>query len=88
VRGSSGLGKTFVNLDSGKLRFDAIRDIKARADFLRSAVGVGKLGITGASYGGYMAMAGLAEYPELFSAGVSECGIVNFRTFFEHTEPW
>lgn len=34
-----------------------------------------------------MTLAGLAEYPEVFSAGVSECGIVNFRTFIEHTEP-
>ena len=28
VRGSSGSGKTFVNLDNGRLRFNAIRDIK------------------------------------------------------------
>jgi dipeptidyl aminopeptidase/acylaminoacyl peptidase len=33
-------------------------------------------------------MAGLTEYPELFAAGVDLYGIVNFMTFFEHTEPW
>jgi dipeptidyl aminopeptidase/acylaminoacyl peptidase len=42
----------------------------------------------GGSYGGYMTMAGLTEYPELFAAGVDEFGIVNFETFFSHTEPW
>ncbi len=34
VRGSSGFGKTFVNLDNGILRNDAVRDIKASADYL------------------------------------------------------
>ena len=32
VRGSSGFGKTFVNLDNGALRVDAVRDIKACVD--------------------------------------------------------
>ena len=35
-----------------------------------------------------MTMSGLAEYPDLFGASVNIYGIVNFRTFFEHTEPW
>ena len=42
----------------------------------------------GGSYGGYMTMAGLAEYPQLFAAGVNLFGVVNFKTFFEQTEPW
>jgi dipeptidyl aminopeptidase/acylaminoacyl peptidase len=42
----------------------------------------------GGSYGGYMTMAGLAEFPELFGAGVNLFGVVNFETFFAHTEPW
>ena len=47
-----------------------------------------RLGIMGGSYGGYMVMAGLTEYPELFAAGADLFGIVNFETFFAHTEPW
>jgi len=39
-------------------------------------------------YGGYMTMAGLTDYPDLFSAGVNLFGVVNFKTFFEQTEPW
>jgi dipeptidyl aminopeptidase/acylaminoacyl peptidase len=42
----------------------------------------------GGSYGGYMTMAGLTEYPDLFAAGADLFGVVNFETFFAHTEPW
>lgn len=90
VRGSSGFGKTFVNLDNGALRHDAIRDIKACIDYV---VGAGiaepkRIGIMGGSYGGYMTMAGLAEYPDLLAAGANLFGVVNFETFFQQTEPW
>jgi dipeptidyl aminopeptidase/acylaminoacyl peptidase len=90
VRGSSGFGKRFVNLDNGERRFDGVRDIKASADYLVAA-GIAdprRLGITGGSYGGYMTMAGVTEYPELFAAGADLFGIVNFATFFQHSEPW
>ena len=90
VRGSSGFGKRFVNLDNGALRFDAIRDISSTVQHLIDSgmAEAGKLGIMGGSYGGYMTMAGLTEFPELFAAGVNLYGVVNFRTFFERTEPW
>jgi dipeptidyl aminopeptidase/acylaminoacyl peptidase len=42
----------------------------------------------GGSYGGYMVLAGLTEYPDLFAAGADLFGIVNFATFFQNTEPW
>ncbi|HVT58259.1 MAG TPA: S9 family peptidase [Thermoanaerobaculia bacterium] len=90
VRGSAGFGKRFVNLDNGALRADAIRDIRAAAEALiaQGIAAPGHLGIMGGSYGGYMTMAGLTEYPELFAAGADLYGIVNFETFFAHTEPW
>ena len=90
VRGSSGFGKTFVNLDNGALRFDGIRDIESTVGYLVSA-GIADpehIGIMGGSYGGYMVMAGLAHYPDLFSAGANLFGVVNFETFFANTEPW
>jgi dipeptidyl aminopeptidase/acylaminoacyl peptidase len=90
VRGSSGFGKKFVNLDNGPLRFNGIKDIKSCVDFL---VGQGiadpkRIGIMGGSYGGYMTMAGITEYPDLFAAGANLFGMVNFETFFSHTQPW
>ncbi len=90
VRGSSGFGKRFVNLDNGALRVNGVKDIVSCVDaVVKSGVADPKrVGIMGGSYGGYMTMAGLAEYPELFAAGANLFGVVNFRTFFKHTEPW
>lgn len=90
VRGSAGFGKRFVNLDNGALRVDGVKDIKACVDFLvsRGIADPGRIGIMGGSYGGYMTMAGLTEYPDLFAAGANLFGIVNFETFFAHTQPW
>ncbi len=84
VRGSSGFGKTFMNADNGALRFDAIRDIQACVDFvIENGYGApGRLGIMGGSYGGYMTMAGVTEYPEMFAAAANLFGVVNFETFF------
>ena len=42
----------------------------------------------GGSYGGYMTMAGVTEYPTMFAAAANRFGIVNFATFFKHTEPF
>jgi dipeptidyl aminopeptidase/acylaminoacyl peptidase len=90
VRGSAGFGKTFVNLDNGALRVNAIKDIASCVDHVsRSGIAEPRrIGIMGGSYGGYMTMAGLTEYPELFAAGANLFGIVNFETFFAQTEPW
>jgi dipeptidyl aminopeptidase/acylaminoacyl peptidase len=90
VRGSSGFGKRFVNLDNGALRFNGIRDIESCLNYVVNA-GIAdpkRIGIFGGSYGGYMVMAGMTEYPERFAAGVNLYGVVNFATFFAQTEPW
>jgi dipeptidyl aminopeptidase/acylaminoacyl peptidase len=90
VRGSSGFGKRFVNLDNGPLRADGVRDIASCVDYVVE-MGVAdpkRVGIMGGSYGGYMVMAGLTEFPERFAAGADLFGVVNFETFFQHTEPW
>ncbi len=90
VRGSAGFGKRFVNLDNGALRANAVKDIASCVDAVVKA-GVAdpkRLGIMGGSYGGYMTMAGLVEYPDMFAAGADLFGVVNFKTFFKHTEAW
>jgi dipeptidyl aminopeptidase/acylaminoacyl peptidase len=90
VRGSSGFGKKFVNLDNGALRVNGVRDIKATVDWLveSGTADPKRIGIMGGSYGGYMVMAGLAEYPDEIAAGANLFGVVNFATFFAHSEPW
>jgi dipeptidyl aminopeptidase/acylaminoacyl peptidase len=51
-------------------------------------VDTARTAVMGGSYGGYMTMAALTEYPDKFAAGATLCGIVNFETFFANTEGW
>ena len=46
------------------------------------------MGVAGRSYGGYLTLAALARFPELFAVGVDVCGISDFATFYAETEPW
>ena len=90
IRGSSGFGKAFLAMDNHEKRFDANRDVYDSANYLlQSGVGArGKLGIVGGSYGGYVVMMAVTEYPETFAAGANLFGIVNFETFFAQSTPW
>src|SRR5262249_10176734 len=56
VRGSIGYGKTFVNLDNGLKREDAVKDLCALLDWIKTQpyLDAERVMVTGASYGGYM----------------------------------
>ena len=90
IRGSYGFGKAFLALDNHEKRFDANRDVYDSATYLvQSGVGArGRLGIVGGSYGGYVVMMAVTEYPDTFAAGADLFGIVNFETFFAQSTPW
>ncbi|MCS0603368.1 prolyl oligopeptidase family serine peptidase [Streptomyces sp. LP11] len=90
VRGSSGHGRSFVDADLGGGRFAALDDV---ADCAAHAVLAGpadpsRLAVMGRSYGGYLTFASLVRHPDLFRTGVAVCGMSDFATFFEGTEPW
>ncbi|GGU92574.1 peptidase S9 [Streptomyces filipinensis] len=90
VRGSSGYGRSFVDADLGRGRFAALDDV---ADCAAHAVLAGpadpsRLAVMGRSYGGYLTFASLVWHPDLFRTGVAVCGMSDFATFFEGTEPW
>ncbi|MCC6174214.1 MAG: S9 family peptidase [Chloroflexi bacterium] len=90
VRGSSGYGNAYVHLDDVERRMDSVADLAAGA---RWAVEAGladsaRIGVMGGSYGGFMVLAALTTYPELWAAGVDIVGIANFVTFLENTGPW
>jgi len=87
VRGSSGYGKSFLALDNGVLREDAVRDIGSllvwidlHPEFDRERVAV-----MGGSYGGYMALAALVNYGARLRGGIDLAGISNFVTFLRNT---
>jgi dipeptidyl aminopeptidase/acylaminoacyl peptidase len=48
----------------------------------------GRVGIFGGSYGGFMVLAAITTYPNLWGAAVEFFGIANFVTFLERTGPW
>jgi dipeptidyl aminopeptidase/acylaminoacyl peptidase len=89
VRGSTGYGKRYAALDDTTRRLDSVRDLAA---VHRWAGGAGfdaeRVALWGASYGGYMVLAGLAFQPELWAAGVDIVGISDLVTFLEHTSEY
>jgi dipeptidyl aminopeptidase/acylaminoacyl peptidase len=90
VRGSTGYGRTYVHLDDVRRRMDSVRDLR---DLVRALASEGKappgrVGVFGGSYGGFMVLAAITTYPELFSAAAEFFGIANFVTFLERTGPW
>jgi dipeptidyl aminopeptidase/acylaminoacyl peptidase len=90
VRGSTGYGKAYTHLDDIEKRMDSVRDIRAGVEWLadQPAVDPERVVAMGGSYGGFMVLAALSEYPELWAAGVDVVGIANFVTFLENTGEW
>ncbi len=87
VRGSTGYGKTFVNLDNGRLREDSVKDIGALLDWIATQPNLDKsrVVVSGGSYGGYMSYAVMTHYNDRLAAGISVVGISNFVTFLNNT---
>ncbi|WP_336338035.1 S9 family peptidase [Haloarcula brevis] len=90
VRGSTGYGKAYTHLDDVEKRMDSVRDVRAGVDWLHDhpAVDPDRIVAMGGSYGGFMVLAALTEYPDLWAAGVDVVGIANFVTFLENTGDW
>jgi dipeptidyl aminopeptidase/acylaminoacyl peptidase len=90
VRGSSGYGHTYMALDDVRLRMDSVADLQHAALWLVSE-GVAdpkRVAVMGGSYGGFMVLAALTTYPDLWAAGVDIVGVANFVTFLERTSAW
>jgi dipeptidyl aminopeptidase/acylaminoacyl peptidase len=90
VRGSTGYGKAYTHLDDVEKRMDSVADIEAGVRWLadRPAIDSSRVVAMGGSYGGFMVLAALTEYPDLWAAGVDIVGIADFTTFLENTGSW
>ncbi|SHN42497.1 S9 family peptidase [Cryptosporangium aurantiacum] len=90
VRGSSGFGRAFVNADNLEKRHAGIEDVRTAARYVIDAglADPARLGVFGRSYGGYLTLVALTQFPELFAVGVDTCGMADLQTFYERTEPW
>lgn len=90
VRGSAGYGRAYAALDEIEKRPDSVTDLKHAVQWLheRAEIDSNRVAVYGRSYGGYMVLAALTTYPELFAAGIDVVGIANWVSFMERTSPW
>ncbi|NOT49415.1 MAG: S9 family peptidase [Acidobacteria bacterium] len=87
VRGSTGYGKTFTHLDDVEKREDSVKDLAAAVEWLKTKGGADpkRIAVMGGSYGGYMTMAAITLYPDLWAAAVGTVAITNWETFLQNT---
>ncbi|MFX0064393.1 MAG: prolyl oligopeptidase family serine peptidase [Candidatus Hermodarchaeota archaeon] len=91
IRGSTGYGRTYLDLDNKEKRLDSIKDIKHLALHIKENdpdINGDKLIVYGGSYGGFAVLSAMTEHPDLWAAGVDIVGISNFVTFLQNTAPW
>ncbi|WP_333834723.1 prolyl aminopeptidase [Rubrimonas sp.] len=90
VRGSTGYGRAWQAGDDLEKRMDSVRDLKAVRDWLAARPGVdaARLVVYGQSYGGFMALAALTEYPDDWCAGAEFYGIADYNNLMATTGPW
>lgn len=86
VRGSTGYGKAFTHLDDVRKREDSVKDLAASVDWLKAnGADAKRVAVMGGSYGGYMTLAAITLYPELWAAAVDTVGIANYESFLKNT---
>jgi dienelactone hydrolase/Tol biopolymer transport system component len=90
VRGSTGYGRAYAEADDGARRLDAVADLAQGQRWLAARPDIDATAITvmGQSYGGYMVLAALTEYPTLWRSGIDFYGISDFATLLAGTGPW
>jgi dipeptidyl aminopeptidase/acylaminoacyl peptidase len=90
LRGSSGYGKAYLALDNGMLRDDAVKDLGAIIVWVssQSSLDAKHVVAAGGSYGGFLALAALANYGDRLIGGVDLAGIADFISFLTNTAPY
>lgn len=90
VRGSIGYGKHYAHLDDVEKRMDSVADLAHAAYWLRQQPEIDgeRIVVYGGSYGGFMVLAALTHYPDLWVAGVDIVGISSLVTFLENTSDY
>jgi len=87
VRGSTGYGKTYTHLDDVKNRENSVKDLAYAVEWLKTSGGADpkRIAVMGGSYGGYMTLAAITLYPDLWAAAVDTVGIANWESFLKNT---
>lgn len=90
VRGSSGYGQRYQDLDNYKKRMDSVKDARAIMDQVigEKLAQKGDFVAIGGSYGGFMVVASMAVYPDYFQCGIDSVGVVDFVNFLKNTKSY
>ncbi len=83
-RGSTGRGVKYAMADQKDLGGQEFRDVLAGIDYLADELGLvdkNRVGMGGASYGGYFSALAATRYSEHFKAAVNMAGISNWVSF-------
>jgi dipeptidyl aminopeptidase/acylaminoacyl peptidase len=88
VRGSGGFGRKFAELDNGRGRDGAIKDIGALLDWIaaRPDLDKSRVVLNGVSYGGWLALQAGIVYNSRIRGIIEGAGITDFVTFLEQTD--
>ena len=90
VRGSTGYGKRYADLDNAEKREDSVKDIGALLDWIAAQPNLDKdrVVVYGQSYGGYMSLAVSTHYANRLVGSVERYGISDFASFLKNTEAY
>ena len=89
-RGSSGYGKTFHAMDDRDHGDKDLMDCVYGKRWLAKQENIDstKIGIYGGSYGGFMSLAGIIQYPNEFKIGVDLYGVANWLRTLKSIPPY
>jgi len=90
VRGSGGYGKSYLALDNGTLREDAVKDVGALLVWigLQGAFDATHVVVSGDAYGGYLALATMVNFGDRLRGAVDFAGMTDFISFLTTTAPY
>ncbi len=89
-RGSSGYGKAFYKMDNQNHGDKDLKDCVWGKKWLaeQEYIDSSKIGIYGGSYGGFMSLAGIIQYPKEFAVGVDLFGVTNWMRTLKSIPPY
>ena len=90
IRGSTGYGKTFLQLPNGLNRVSAYEDINSLLDWIKTQPNLdgNRILVSGGSYGGHVTLAVATRYNDKISCSIDTVGMSNLVTFLKNTEPY
>ncbi len=89
-RGSSGYGKTFFSAADKKHGDADLMDYIFAKEYLKRLPQIDgeRIGVIGASYGGYITLAALTFHPDCFACGIDLFGVSNWLRTLTEYPPW